>query len=96
MLNKTRETEQSSQDALPRQQVENNQIVCIEYGGNSSDSKCDDYEDESTSNRVQVVFIGSNEPVNTSSSIKEEQYESDLLEEEKVAADGKLIYYKGK
>lgn len=43
-----------------------------------------------------MVFIGSNEPINTSSSIKEEQYESDLLEEEKVAADGKLIYYKGK
>mgnify|MGYP003349370310 CR=1 FL=1 len=63
--------------------------------GNSSESKgYNDYEEESTSNKVTVMLLGGNEHMNTPASIMEEQYESDQLEEEKT--DGKVIYFKGK
>ena len=71
-------------------------IFCVDTGGNSSESKYGDYGDESASNKVQVLFIGGTDQPNTSTSVKEELYESDKLEEEKVGTDGVAIFFKGK
>jgi hypothetical protein len=88
-------TEESGDSNLNTNQGANHEIICIENGGSSESKTLDDYGDESTSNRVQVVFIGGNEQANMSDSlVKEEQYESDKLEEEKVTGD--RTYFKGK
>lgn len=88
-------TEESGDSNLNLNQGANQEIICIDNGGSSESKTFDDYGDESTSNRVQVVFIGGNEQANMSDSlVKEEQYESDKLEEEKVTGD--RTYFKGK
>lgn len=75
----------------------NPEIFCIDNGVNSSESKgYNDYGDESMSNKVQVMFIGGNEQVQIPTSLLDENYESDKLEEEKVGNDGVLKYFKGK
>lgn len=54
----------------------NPEIFCIDNGVNSSESK-GDCEEDSTSQRIQVLFIGGQEHEKSMRSIQAEQYESD-------------------